>query len=532
MTETSGATTPTEVSPHDRWRLLESIVWLAALGVLAFALVVAVAQAARWLRPAMRAAFSHLAVGAEIAFVVILALAAVAAGLWLERHGRWRLALATGVVTLVGLRLLVVAVLPSPIESDWALYLNLGQRMLEGLGFWSARPPGYPMVLMAAFGLGGVTPLVGEVVNIAVSAVAGLLLVVLVEARFGRVAALLGLFAYALIPSSVLWTVILGVETLYASALVLLVVLAIRAVRGPRGHVPLAVLLGVGFGLAQYVKPSSQILGPAILLLPALVGLPWRRVAGIVSAGVIGFAVVVSPIIAWNVDVNQRVSLSPYLYDGWILYVGLSLNHDGQFNQEDDGNVWIATGLSTDGSTPPDVNARIDNPFDPELLAYQRLYNDTAGRLGLERLRTNGLATIPLEVRKASVLWARADQPVAWIFRHSISAADVATRNMLRELAQGGWVVVLAGAMMALVVLLRQSGLRRRAGPRPPEVTAIAILIGATAVLHLFAQVNPRFHEYLVPLTCALSGIGGIEVWRGLASRRRPRTVPEGSAAA
>jgi FtsH-binding integral membrane protein len=121
MTETSGATTPTEVSPHDRWRLLESIVWLAALGVLAFALVVAVAQAARWLRPAMRAAFSHLAVGAEIAFVVILALAAVAAGLWLERHGRWRLALATGVVTLVGLRLLVVAVLPSPIESDWAL---------------------------------------------------------------------------------------------------------------------------------------------------------------------------------------------------------------------------------------------------------------------------------------------------------------------------------------------------------------------------------------------------------------------------
>ena len=504
----------------DRLRTLESVVWIGAIAVLAFALVAAGIQAARWLPSALEAGAHHLGIAARIGAIVVAAVASLGVGLWLSARGRWRLAVAVAIVALVAVRLLAIAVLPSPITSDWAGYLDLANRMLDGQGFWSARPPGFPLALAAALALGGPAPISGELLNLGVSVAGGLLIARLVAPAFGRTAALLGLFCYALLPEAALWTLILGVETLYAAVLVGLAVLAVAALRAGRHGALLAVGLGAGFGLEQYVKPSSQILLPALLALPLLAGLPWRRLATVVVAAVLGFAVVVAPILAWNAQANDRLSISPYLYDGWILFAGLSIAHDGQLSDQDQADVWIATGLSSDGSAPSEVTNGT-SPFDPRVLADQRRFNDTAGAMGIQRLETEGAQLIPLAVRKAAILWTRADQPVTWIFGGSSTARQRAARTLLQELSQLGWVVVLFGAVAGGTLVLRRTRIGGPGAPRPAEATAILLLVVGTAAIHLLAQVNPRFHEYLLPLLCGLAGIGMVELGRLVVGRRR-----------
>jgi hypothetical protein len=500
-----------------RW--LEGAIWAAAFVVLGVAFLLAFTQAAAWAPSAARTAIHHKSVAAEIGVVVIAAAALLALALRFEARGRWRIALAIGIATLLGLRLLAITVLPSPVDSDWAAYMDIGRRMLAGEGFWTARPPGWPLVLAGGFALMGDTPLAGELINLVTSVGVGLLLVALVRPTFGMRAAILALFAYGLLASTVLWTVILGVETLYGGLLVLVAVMAVAASRGA-GSRRWALLLGIAFGLAQYVRASSQLLVPALLILPVLLGLPWRRVALLGIAVVAGFGLLVAPIVAWNAQVNDRVSVAPYLYDGWILYVGLSVAHGGEFNREDDASVWIATGLSVDGSTPAALQANAD-PFDPTRLADQRLYNAVAGRLGVARLQAIGPAIVPLEIRKTITLWQRGDQSAVWIYRHAPDARTAATRQLLEELSQVGWAVALFGSVVALVAFVRLHGSRAPTGPRPAEVTVVALLVLSTAILHLLAQVNPRFHEYLVPLLCGLAGVGFATLW----ARIRPATA-------
>jgi 4-amino-4-deoxy-L-arabinose transferase-like glycosyltransferase len=502
--------------PEARHALLVALL-LAALLVLAFAVAVAAVQAIQWLPSALSAALDHRGLAAALVLIVALAAIAIFVGLRLESQGRWRLAVGLALVTVIALRLLAVVTLDSPIVSDWKAYLDTAREMLAGSGFWSARPPGYPLVLAGAFALGGVTPFVGEIVNVAASVATALAILALVRQTFDDRVALLAVFAFAIIPSAVLWTAILGVETIYGLLLVVIALAAATMVRSSLRLIVAGVALGVALGVAQYVRASSQFLLLAFLVLPLALPMPRREGLAIVVTSLLGFAVVVAPAAAWNASANDRISLSPYLYDGWIAYVGLSVAHQGQFNDEDDATVWNATGLSNDGQMPADAASRQSMPFDPQLIADQRAYNVAAGRLALERLAAVGPGIVPLAVGKAVVLWQRADQAAAWILPSSASGAARDLYSMLRELSQVGWVLVLVGGVLALVAGLRLGDVP---GDRVVVIAVISVLVVATAAIHVVAQVNPRFHEYLVPALCALAAIGYADAFATIRRRR------------
>jgi 4-amino-4-deoxy-L-arabinose transferase-like glycosyltransferase len=471
------------------------------------ALLVATIRLVEIVPGTLSAAVHARAVAARLALALMAAAVAVVAALLAERRGHWRAALVLGFLVLIGLRLAAILLFTSPIVSDWRAYVELANGILDGQGFWAARATGYPTLLAAAFALGGRVATSGELLNLLIAVLTGGVLVSVLVPRFGRRAALIGLLAYAVVPSQVLFTVILGTEVLYAGCLVLLVLLLVRAIdRGFWWAVP----LGVAFGLAQYIRPTSQYLLPAAIVVVFLAGLGVRRAVSLALIAIVAFGVVTAPIVAWNWTVNDRLSVAPYLFDGWILYVGIDADHNGTFNRADDRNVLAAV----NGGPDPTVTA---GRFSPGAIAWQRRYNEAAARLALERLRTNGIATLTMQPAKFNELWARSDDASHWIYRTPTTQQDRATRKLLAAASQSGWVLLLVGALAGIVaklIAVRRTGVMRMALP-PPEVTSIVMFLLATATIHTLAQVNDRFHEYLVPAFCALAALG----WQETAGR-------------
>ena len=520
------------ISPPRGWRLrVESLLLLGTVGVLAVALVVAAAQLARWLRPSMHAARVEPALALTVGGVSLLALVTLALAHRLDRRGHGWAAMAIVFVVLVGLRAVAVALFPSPIVSDWLGYRDLAIGIGHGVGFWNGRPPGYPALLAVAF-LANPAPLAGEILNIGLAVLGGALVVVLAQRAFGRSAAFIAVSLLAVMPSQVLFSVILASENLSGP---ILLALAALVVGMDRFGVRVALVTGIAFGLAQYVRAESQYFLAAALFLPLLQGRSWGHLVSVAAAAALGFAVVVSPIAAWNLEENHRVSVTPSLYDGWILYAGLSREARGQFNGPDQERAWLATGLSSTG-TPPRGLPNGGNPaayFAEDALALERAFNDAALRLGLERLRDEGPGVVLLQPGKLDVLWGRADQPISWIDAGAAPSTSQTRTTLLQELSQLGWVALLVGALWGVIgsgsswrQRLRQlvGGLGVSDVPASSvQVTVILLFVAAFSAMHVLAQVNPRFHEMLIPLLCVPAGAGYARLGDAVRTRLRRR---------
>ena len=93
-----------------------------------------------------------------------------------------------------------------------------------------------------------------------------------------------------------------------------------------------------------------------------------------------------------------------------------------------------------------------------------------------------------------------------------------------------GWTVTdplnpaLAVASQGVYVLLAASatvGLwRSRQRPRPAALLLAGVLV-TIALAHVFVEVQPRYHAYVIPLLCALAG----PVLAGRRTDREPRTT-------
>jgi hypothetical protein len=58
-------------------------------------------------------------------------------------------------------------------------------------------------------------------------------------------------------------------------------------------------------------------------------------------------------------------------------------------------------------------------------------------------------------------------------------------------------------------------------------VLCLLLIVGGVAALHTFAEIQPRYHSYLVPLFCILAGQGMVVVReRALGGRPRLKDRP------
>jgi hypothetical protein len=453
------------------------VTWAGTLVVALIALTASamlVAHAARAVTVSSAAEIAAV-VGASI---VGLGLTVVAA----RRDLGARAALTSGIVLVVLTRVAVAIVIDAPVDRDMMAYDRLAAAVLETGRLFDDRPMGFPYALAVGYAVLGRGALAGEVVNIVAAAVGGAALWVLVRRAAGARSASVALVLYALWPAGALMASARMSETLYTS----MVLVAVAAV-GDGTRRSSTIAAGAALAASQYVRATSVLLVPAFVIAryrPA----PTRRHAfGALLAFVLAFGLVLLPVLYHNVKRHGEFTVSTSAYGGWSVWVGTNQEYGGLWNPED----WEALRHLTPGDIWQDSKA--------------------AGRLGIERITSDPLGFGALAVRKFGAMWAADDY-----------GAVFALDRDAERIARHAWVILASQVLYAAVAILATAALiRSRRAPGDLSVLVAALTLTVT-VLHIFVEVNDRYHAYLVPLYIAVAAptfVGMVDE----AVRRLPR---------
>lgn len=167
---------------------------------------------------------------------------------------RWAPHVVVGAVALVVRLAWVLAVRrPGFAFNDAIMYHTTAMSLRAGDGYVpltggpTARwPPGYSTLLAGVYGVFGVRPVAGEIVNAAIGAATVVLLMLAVERAIDRRTAIVAGVLLAVLPGPILWTDVLVAETLYTAIFVLTLLVLVHATPTVRWMVALGLVIGIG----------------------------------------------------------------------------------------------------------------------------------------------------------------------------------------------------------------------------------------------------------------------------------------------
>ncbi|SFC65743.1 ArnT family glycosyltransferase [Tropicimonas isoalkanivorans] len=208
----------------------------------------------------------------------------------------WLLPAAAIALGITGLRVLLLAFNRTDLFVDEAQYWLWGQEM--ALGYYS-KPPLIGWVIRASTELGGSdAPFWVRLPAPLFHGVTGLILGAIAAPRYGRAAAVWVVASYVTLPMVVLGSLLISTDTIMVPFLTLALGAWLRGLdRG--GSVVWAAVAGAALGLAFLAKYAAiyYLLCAGLAALVLWHGRPGSRVA---LAGLVAFAVVISPNVWWN----------------------------------------------------------------------------------------------------------------------------------------------------------------------------------------------------------------------------------------
>jgi len=214
---------------------------------------------------------------------------------------------------------IAVSLLPVVPISDCEWYNEVAINMHTGKGFsfdetlTAYRMPAYPFILSKIYDLSGINPLCGRIFNALLGTLAVILGYKFIQKRLGKQKALIGAIAIALFPEHILFTNALCPEILFASLLILWLLLTEL-----NGY--WKILSGLLAAAMVYIKPVAI----PIVLLPLLWDLKrWK----IWLASIIIVILSIIPWVARNYKHFDHYSLTDNF---WV-------------------NIWIGNGAMADG---------------------------------------------------------------------------------------------------------------------------------------------------------------------------------------
>ncbi|HEX6421408.1 MAG TPA: glycosyltransferase family 39 protein [Acidimicrobiales bacterium] len=437
-----------------------------------------------------------------------------------SRAVRWAL----GGVVVAGAVLRVLWALQArpPAElRDPVFYLILAEHVAQGDGYrygfepdqgvTAYYPPGYPLALAAVTWAVRLLPGTVSTFDVAVwlnvvlsVATTGLVFVLgrrLVGDRVGLVAA----GAWALWPNLVFHSGVVLTETLFLLLLVALLIVVLadpEAARAPGNRRLVAV--GVLFGLTLLVRPVSAVVAPAFLILwwGAGARAALRRLAVV---GVATVAVLLPWSIRSSLAMDAPVALSLNLGDN--LCLGHNPDATGGFGSLDP-HCFDGGGLRR-----PEYETRRQSENVDRALTYIRTHP-------VETLRRT-----PTKLR----ITLRDDHDGLEVAEDFGAAPIVSpgTRDALELVADGAYLLVVAGAVAGAVVLLRRPDPARRG-----LFLVVAGLVQLVPPLATFGE--PRFKMPAYPTLAVCASVAAVALWdrlRGRSGAASPASGPDGATA-
>jgi hypothetical protein len=492
-------TLPVPAEPHHEpriARLATLLIWAGGGLVVAAAAIVSVAGLVVEARSAAAADRVPIIAGTlGLVGVAIVVLAAI----WSLASMRPRAGVIAAFGVLIAVRIAAMYAWDAPLVSDWLHYHNLALGAMRGAPPVADVPMGFPMALGLAYSIGGVSIAAGEALNLAASIVTGVLIAAVVRWSAGMRAAALAVALFAIAPSQVFFGLLLGSETLFATATVAIALLATAVVialdrRRWTAAIALGVACGIALGLATYVRATALAFTPLVALIPLLGVREWRRAVPPAVAIVLAAVVTLGPVIAWNRSLLGTWSPSTSLYTGWQLYVGANVATVGAYNAEDAARVDALVPGYQSRLIGREYAAGIFNPSTYRLHAAR---DAVALRLAATRFKSDGLrfvAVLPLKFGRG---WGRADDPVFWVLDRGTGQTPVAG-SVMHLAAQLWWLCV-------TLIVAAWYVLERRRRPLLGLVTAVVVIAIAVSIELLESQ--SRYHEPVVPLFAAIAGV-------------------------
>lgn len=428
--------------------------------------------------------------GAAAAVVMAMAVLLVAR---LSRS-RPRAALGVGLALFVVVRVGLAASLDGVLRSDWLAYHRLALGWIAGAPPIADRPMGYPIVLGEAYRIAGTDAWVPELLNLGVATLGVVLLAWIVASLAGLRVAAVAVAVLAIAPGPALSILPRGTETLFTTALIAATGLLVATIERVRriGPDPTACAFAASaacvLALASLVRPTSLALLAGAALLPFLAA--GRRGAAPMAAIVLGAAVVLLPVAALHATTTGRWSPSTSMFIGWQLFVGTNAETGGRWSEADVRRVDAAVGGRPSVSI---AAAYAHGIFDPAALRAAAHRDATAGGLALDRIARDWPRIALMLPGKLAGGWGPADAAIDWVLPARPPAGTARVAHAIA--AQAWWVAVLVAAVVAL---------RRGRAPWALALVAAALLV-PTAVMLLALEVQPRYHEHVIPLVVALA---------------------------
>ena len=404
-----------------------------------------------------------------LAVIGVLCAIALVSALFLSGRGPLRThPLAVGLTLIAVTRVWFVLTIPTPLLSDFLGYQTLATTFVQQGPQWGIVPMGWPLALASVYAATGPDPRFGELLNVGIALATGYLIFDIGRRVFGRPAGAYALWLFAAAPAQALWVVVLGTEAPYglllAAAVWVFTRLGFDRVLG-------AVVMGALLGVAQYVRATTPVLLAAFAVVVILFAGTRAHAARALVALTIGFVVVLSPVIAHNIEQTGVPSVSTSLYGGWSLFVGTSAANTGQY---DPSLISVPGGQI---ATPE---------FDRRAL-----------ELGLERIRQDPTGVARLALEKLPIMWGSEAYATIWTFNASVTGVAAAVREVLKVSGQ---------VVYALTLVLAAIGVWRWRRRRSAAVVLILLIMLSVAAMHSVLEVQPRYHVYLEPLLCVLAG--------------------------
>lgn len=394
------------------------------------------------------------------------------------------LLLAVVFATLIGLRVAALVTLPAPVTADWLRYHEIALDIASNGPRFDVVPTGFPVVLALVYGVFGTDPVKGQVLQVVVAAATGILLYALTRRIWNDRVGLVAMLLYAIAPSQILMGTVLASEPLYT---LLVVALAATVILWP--GLAGAIAAGALLGLSQYVRATS------LAFLPAVVFMAWwldaRKRALTRAALLVGcFALVLLPVLLWNLTTLGTPSLSTSRVQNFSLMVGFNQASRGAWNLEDYQLVGSEYGTKRSEAI--------------------------AGRVAMDRLTSDPIGAALLMVQKFEK-WGDEDYASYWAIGAAGSSGTL--RNATSLVSHLWWtgvtLLVFVGVMTRRLV--------------DPLTLLTTLLVVTMTLLHAVLEAQGRYHNYVTPLFAAMAAAtlcAGIR-WRAQDSASRTASASE-----
>ena len=365
--------------------------------------------------------------------------------------------------------------------SDYMFYNDKALDILHnGLSMNPDWPTGPSLFIALHYFLFGYNTVYPQLSNALLSATQVFLLYsLLVHLTDDRRAAAAGGLLLACWPEHLLYTNLLGSDTLFSTGLLMSVWL-ISAARRSAGPASFWMIYGAGasLGLAHWMRataPLFAVIVGAFLCLRPGERLYNRAIKGGMLAA--GFGTLVLPTVVFNYQTYGIVTINASQAAGWSLMMGTNNESGGAWNAED-VNLFheeLGKAEAEEGEHPAIFRNRVARQ-----IAMRRIAEDPTG-LFFTILRY-----------KVSNLWGNAAN-LKWSLRTSRLAQ---AENYIWAFSDF-WHKV---ALIACAVILFR---RRRQMSAWDDIGAVYIFCAlAKTLIHLVFEVQPRYHHMFIPLFC------------------------------